>query len=240
VVRSRMFALRVTSWRGLRFDFSPDYAGAYKALLGWLVLGVISLGLLMPRFLRERYRFIMTRSRFGATSFECNPGIGRFYRTAFVGIGLAFCLWLVALLPMLLLVQGIGSSLELSPSVRRILALLPIAVFYVLFFAVVHSYSQSRNLNEVFGHTTLGSHRFHSRLSAYQLMLIYLGNTVAILATLGLYTPWAQIRLARYRLQAIELEAHGSLDDFVAATAAEVPAATGEEISSLLDVDFGF
>jgi hypothetical protein len=81
VVRSRMFALRVTSWRGLRFDFSPDYAGAYEALLGWLILGVITAGVLMPRFLRERYRFIMSRSRFGATSFACNPAIGRFYQT---------------------------------------------------------------------------------------------------------------------------------------------------------------
>ncbi len=58
--------------------------------------------------------------------------------------------------------------------------------------------------------------------------------------TLGLYTPWAQIRLARYRLQGLELEAHGSLDHFVADAAAPIPAATGEEISSLLDVDFGF
>ncbi|TLY90511.1 MAG: DUF898 domain-containing protein, partial [Gammaproteobacteria bacterium] len=79
-----------------------------------------------------------------------------------------------------------------------------------------------------------------SDLRATPLISIYLTNLLALIFTLGLYTPWAQIRLARYRLQGLELEAHGSLDDFVAAAAAPIPAATGEEISSLLDVDFGF
>ncbi len=87
VVKSRMFALRVTSWRGLRFDFAEDYGGAYQVLLGWLVLGFISFGLLMPRVSRERYRFIVTRSRFGQTPFECEPGIGRFYKTAIAAAG---------------------------------------------------------------------------------------------------------------------------------------------------------
>jgi uncharacterized membrane protein YjgN (DUF898 family) len=58
--------------------------------------------------------------------------------------------------------------------------------------------------------------------------------------TLGLYTPWAQLRLARYRLECLELEVRGSLDDFVAATNAPVPAAMGEELTSFFDLDFGF
>ena len=122
---------------------------------------------------------------------------------------------------------------------RQFLAL-PVALAYVFMFAVVHGYTQARNLNEVFSNTTLGEHRIVSRLKAGTLIGIYLSNTFLVILTAGLYTPWAQIRLARYRLEALELEAHGSLDDFVAASAAPVPTATGEELSSLLDVDFGF
>jgi uncharacterized membrane protein YjgN (DUF898 family) len=43
-----------------------------------------------------------------------------------------------------------------------------------------------------------------------------MSNLALIAVTLGVYTPWAQVRLARYRLSAIELEAHGSLDEFAA------------------------
>lgn len=88
-------------------------------MVGWLILAIVSLGTLAPRFSRERYRFIMSRSRFGATSFECNPGIGRFYQTAFGAIGLTVLVWLIVLLPGVLLTQGIGSLHELSPSARR-------------------------------------------------------------------------------------------------------------------------
>ena len=104
---------------------------------------------------------------------------------------------------------------------------------------MVLGYTHARNLNEVIGHTSLGPHRLHSSLSARRLIGIYFTNGLGMLLTLGLFTPWAQVRLARYRFEAVEVEVHGSLDQFVATTAARVPAAAGEEISSLFDIDFG-
>ena len=240
VVKSRMFSLRVTSWRGLRFDFAPDYSGAYRALVGYLILGVVSLGLLMPLFVRERYRFIMTRSHYGATAFDCNPGIGRFYRTAFASMGLALAVMMVIMFPGVLILGMIAGPLHLSPAAIRQFSLLPVGLSYIFLFAVVHGYTYARNMNEVFSHTSLGEHRFASKLEASSLIGIYLSNVFLVILTLGVYTPWAQIRLARYRMEAIELEAYGSLDEFVAASSAAVPAATGAELSSLLDVDFGF
>lgn len=239
VVKSRMFAMRVTSWRGLRFDFLPDYANAYAVMLGWLFLGVITLGILMPQFILERYRFIVTRGRYGATPFECEPRTGRFYKTAFGAFGLAIGMGLLAVLiaaPMIAVLKGT----HVTPAADRILGLLPVLLIYALMLPTIHGYTQARNLNEVFGHTTIGSHRLISTLSASSLIGIYLSNLALIVLTLGVYTPWAQIRVARYRLTAIELEAHGSLDEFAAAAAAAVPAAAGEEISSFLDLDFGF
>jgi len=147
---------------------------------------------------------------------------------------------LAIILPGMFIIGFVAQSLHLSKPAIQTLSVVPVALAYILMFAVVHGYTQARNLNEVFSHTMLGEHRILSRLAAGSLIGIFLSNTFLIILTLGLYTPWAQIRLARYRLEALELEAHGSLDDFVAAAAAEVPAATGEELSSLLDVDFGF
>lgn len=240
VVKSRTFAMRVTSWRGLRFDFLPDYAGAYRVLLGWFILGVVSFGLLIPLFLLERYRFIVTRGRYGSTPFECTPGAGRFYKTAFGAFGLMLGIVVAVAIAAGVLTLAL-KAMHLTPATTRILAAAPILLIYALMLPAVHAYTQARNLNEVFGHTSIGPHRFTSTLSASRLFGIYLSNLALIVVTLGVYTPWAEIRLARYRLSAIDLAVHGSLDEFAApATAPAVPAAAGEEISSFFDVDFGF
>ena len=41
-------------------------------------------------------------------------------------------------------------------------------------------------------------------------------NWLAIIKTLGLFIPWAQVRVARFRAEYLVLQLHGSLDDFVA------------------------
>jgi uncharacterized membrane protein YjgN (DUF898 family) len=238
VVKSRTFAMRVTSWRGLRFDFAADYGGAYRALLGWLVLGFISLGLLMPRFSRERYRFIVTRSRFGKTAFECNPAIGRFYKTAIAAAGLTLAIGIFGGLIVAMIGAGLAAGGE-KPASSVWMTYLPL-LLYAVILPVVLGYTQSRNHNEVFEHTSIGPHQLHCKLSASRLIGIFFTNLLGMVFTLGLYTPWAQLRLARYRLECLELEVRGSLDDFVAATNAPVPAAMGEELTSFFDLDFGF
>jgi uncharacterized membrane protein YjgN (DUF898 family) len=155
-------------------------------------------------------------------------------------MGLGLVLGIVLFLPATLLIVGLGNAAGASPGVLRVVSTVLTAVLYAVSFSVIHGYTQARNLNEVFGATELGPHRFRSSLSAGDLIGIYLGNSALIVLTLGLYTPWAQIRLARYRLEAVELEAHGSLDEFAAAGKGPVPAAAGEEIGSFFDLDFGF
>jgi uncharacterized membrane protein YjgN (DUF898 family) len=239
LVKSRMFTMRVTSWRGLRFDFAPDYAGAYRVFIGWGIFGIVTLGLGMPRFARERYRFVVNRGRFGTTAFECNPDVGRFYKTMFAGMGLSIVMGIVLFLPATLLVAVVSHAVHGSPTVMRVISLAIVGVAYTVMASVLHAYTQSRNLNEVFDKTELGPHRFVSTLEATPLTGIYLSNLLLILLTLGLYTPWAEVRLARYRLECLQLEAHGSLDEFAAAGSAAVPAAAGEEIGSFFDLDFG-
>jgi uncharacterized membrane protein YjgN (DUF898 family) len=242
VVRSRLFSMRVTSWRGLRFDFRKDYGGAYRSLLGWFVLGVITVGILIPRFLRERYRFIVTRTRFGTTAFDCTPRIGRFYRTAFgaLGLGIAAAMIFAVLATVSISLWKLKLAQVLPAASGRVAGVTGALLAYGLVLAVAFAYTHARNFNEVLNHTTLGPHKVRCTLSARKLMELYFTNALAMVCTLGLFTPWARIRLARYQLQAVELECRGSLDDLVGRAELVVPGAAGEEISSFLDVDFGF
>lgn len=236
LVKSRLFSMRMTSWRGLRFDFAPDYAGAYRTLGGWGLASVATLGLLTPMFLLARYRFIVSRTRYAGESFECEPSAGRFFKTALI----AGALVVVALIAFSI-VAGVAvvSSGGADGAPAPWLQFVPVILFYVAVFPLLAGYTTSRNLNEVFRTTTLGPHRFRSELGARRLAWLYFSNVALIIVTLGLYTPWAQIRMARYRVETLTLVASGSLDEIVAAGGRGATSATGEEISDLFDVDFG-
>jgi uncharacterized membrane protein YjgN (DUF898 family) len=139
--------------------------------------------------------------------------------------------------PAILRLFGMDMAGELS---RKILGIVMTLAVYVVLVPVILGYTKARNLNEVINHTKVGPHRLHSSLKARKLIGIYFTNVLMMIATLGLYTPWAQIRLARYQLGVMEIEPQGSLDEITSSGMAHIPTATGEEVSSFLDVDFGF
>jgi|GEM_PF-5119665 len=53
---------------------------------------------------------------------------------------------------------------------------------------------------------------FHSELETSTLVGIYVSNALVILCTLGMATPWAAIRIARYRVSAVKLICYADLD----------------------------
>ena len=71
-----------------------------------------------------------------------------------------------------------------------------------------------------------------------RMLWLYLSNLVAIVASVGLMIPWAQVRLARYRLSRLSLQTVAGLDRHVAAEP-ETASATGQELGSTFDVDVG-
>ena len=70
------------------------------------------------------------------------------------------------------------------------------------------------------------------------MLWLYLSNVFAIIFSLGLLIPWAEIRMTRYRMDNLKLLASGDLAGFVAKEQ-QTMAATGEEISDFFDFDVG-
>lgn len=238
IVRSRMFALRMTSWRGLRLSFRRDYQGAYTVFLGWMLLAALTLGVLYPRAMWERYRYLVSRSSFGQSPFNSTPRLKRFYITALAAIGL-WLGWMVGFIIMIVIATAVAKDSGLSSDHLAMLILIVMGLCYLLLFSILRAYTQSRYLNEVLGTTQLGSVRLKCRISATQLLGLYVSNGLGIIFTLGLYTPWAEIRVARYRMQCLQFEFAGSPEQFVAAAEAPGVGAAGEEISEFFDLDFG-
>ena len=82
--------------------------------------------------------------------------------------------------------------------------------------------------------------RFRSELRAQPLAWLYVTSAAVVILTLGLATPWARVRLARFRADALALLAPSGLDAF--AQASEPAAGLGElasEAADLFDFDLG-
>jgi len=64
---------------------------------------------------------------------------------------------------------------------------------------------------------------------------IFFSNSVLVMLTAGFYTPWAKVRMARYRASCTEMQIYGDLDGFVAGEAQRA-GAVGLELGDAFDV----
>ncbi|MDH4275437.1 MAG: YjgN family protein, partial [Gammaproteobacteria bacterium] len=236
LVMSLRFRLHNSSYRGLRFAFTGSIKKGYFNFLLLPVLTVFTLYLLAP-FTHQRIKaFQHNHSRFGTTNFSFNASVGGFYKIYFV----AFFIPLIALIAMIVMmvsaiVQGGEAEAQKGPPFMLILAMEGI---FVLIYLVVVPYFFARIQNIVWNNTQLGAHRFKSDVTARGLWWIMFSNFIGIVLTLGLYMPYASIRLARYRLEHMALMVDGSLQSFVAGVETNANA-TGEETAGMFDVDIG-
>lgn len=235
VVKSLRFRFRMTSWRGLRFDFDQQFGRAYLVYFGWGLATGLTLGLLLPQFVRKLHQFAVGHASYGSTRFRCEPPLAPFYWAALKALGFLVGVAVAGGAVGLLLTSLSGGGGDQAGIVLSMLPLVSIMVAYIVAAGIF----QAGTMNAVYSSTSLGPHQLHSALSGPRLAWLYLGNALAIIASLGLLVPWATVRLLRYRLGTLHVDAVGSVDEFVAAQQSAAPGATGEEIAEVFDVDFG-
>jgi uncharacterized membrane protein YjgN (DUF898 family) len=255
IVRSMAFNAHYSSYRNLRFGFRAEYLDALRAIWPLLLVPISTLLLpeLDPADLKTSpkdlwfafipllifgavYPFVygavkllhINRSRFGAVSFGTEVRIRSFYWIWLkgAGIGTVGAMFLMMVTMVFVFIPVIGVVLTM--------------LAYAMMMTAVVAYTRSRTTNLVFNATTLHSAprvmTFDSNLSAIKLARIYFVNALAIVVSLGLLIPWAAIRLARYRAEALNLVTAGSLEDHLADISRGV-AATGEELGEMFDID---
>lgn len=231
--QSLRFRLHYSSWRGLRFAFRGTLKGAYAAFMLWPFLTVITLYLLGPMWHQRLKRYQHDNSAFGTTPFRFSAPVGSFYRIYLVAGGVS-----VALIAVFAILVG-GTHLFGTGKSEAAMYFVMFAVFiaaFLVYSLLVGPYLLSRIQNLVWNHTTIGPHRLECRLRARKLAWIMISNLVLVVVTLGLFMPFAAVRLARYRMSCMTLLPATSLEEFVAGEQANV-AAVGEELGEFLDLD---
>jgi uncharacterized membrane protein YjgN (DUF898 family) len=231
VVRSRIFNLRNSSHRNIRFSFRPNYGEAYQVFLWWSLLVPLTLGVLAPYVLYRQKRFLVENSSYGSTAFRFHATPEQFYR-----------LFAPLLVPLLLggaLVGGMALTGKAAPGQPYTgLMTIPLVVLVFVFYYIATVWIPTAITNVTWSATSIGDHRFHSALRARDLCWIYISNAIAMPLSLGLLAPWATVRLVNYRLDRLSLTGAGGLDT-IAAGADEAVGATGEELGDMLGFDLG-
>lgn len=114
-----------------------------------------------------------------------------------------------------------------------------VVLLYAMFIFAISAYVQSRVSNLVWNNTTLDHLGFHSTQRMRDLIWLYFSNIVVLILTFGLATPWAQIRMAKYRIDHLTLLGETNWDHFVGEKK-QAARATGEEMAEMFDVDISF
>ena len=231
--RSFRFRLVNTSYRGLRFGFDGATSAAYRALLAWPLAALASLGLLWPKAHREVKRYQIGEARFGAERFHFSATAREFYHV-YIRISL------VALLPLALLATGVFVAFaDGEATTSRHGSIVAIGAGFaalVVALVLIRPLARAWLHNLFWNRTRLGVHRFRSTATGRRLAWIVVTNTLLTVITLGLYQPFARVRLARYLLASMSFACIGGMDALVAGGRARIDAA-GEEIADALDLD---
>lgn len=240
--RSFCFRLGNSSYRGLRFRFAGTTGESYGVFLVWPALAVFSLGLLWPLAHQRMKAYQHRNSRYGTSPLGFDASAGVFY-----SLYLRLALMLAGLLILAVILTGsnlfgLVNSAQLTK--EQILALAGMLVttllgIYLLAFLIIGPWFTARLQNLVWNATVLGPHRLASRVRARDLLAIYLTNFLAIVLTLGLFKPYADIRLAKYRMDRMALLARTDLEEFIADQVQQV-GAMGEEAGEVLGLDIAF
>jgi len=218
-VKSLTFRARNTAFRNIRFNFTGRYGEAAKWYIGGPLIVPVTIGLAYPLVMKGQKQFAVANTTYGTAPFRFEARTRDFY--AIFGVVVLVVVALIAL------------QMATQKTIPWLGGVIIIPAYLYIF-----AFWNSQMGNIIYNASSLESHRFISDLRTRDIMLLYLTNTLGILVTLGLFVPWANVRLARYRAQRLKLVANGNLNNFINSQAENV-SSTGEEVGEIFDVDIG-
>jgi len=195
IVKSMSFNLKHTTHRGLRFGFKGQTSELFGIYLKGTLLQVVTLGLYIPIFILNLIAFKFENTQFGneQLKFERRPGFYKIYLKA----GLMYFGFFILLIT--LIVASIKDGAHGEPPEQPIW----IQMFTYLLIALITAYIKGNTFNYVIGSLSSPGLSFSSTLKVSELIKMYITNLLAIVFTFGLATPWAMLRLYRYKAESM-------------------------------------
>lgn len=255
VMRSMMFNARYTSYRNLNFSFERNLIDAVKTFIGLTLLMIVTLGLAYPWLIHAIQKYRVDNHGFGQYIFHFKSSIKAFYKYHVIGL-------LIVILTLVVVSMIFGGSMaaimgpfnadpESNPASSSMasISLVFVSILYFVGYYLAYAYVQANVFNTVWSNTSLNKASAHvltaqtvplmafkGKLATGKMFFIYLTNTLGIIVSVGLLIPWAKIRLARYRIESLDVSSLADLK-VITANQQEQVGTIGSEMGDLLDID---
>ena len=257
VMRSLMFNARYSSYRNLYFTFEKNLKDAYKVFVGLVILIPLTLGLIYPYYFHEVQRYRIDNHSFGQYVFKLKSSVKAFYKYYLVAVliviagGILIGMIFGGSIAVLSGSLGESADAEAGMSPNALTSLMLISVFYFIAYYFAYAYVRTKVFNQVWTNTSLNKASafklsaptvplmaFKGNLETKKIFWIYLSNTIGIVLSVGLLIPWAKIRLARYRIESLDVTSIADLK-VITSQQREQVGTIGSEMGDILDIDIG-
>lgn len=261
LLKSLQFRARNTAFRNIRFRFHGTYPSALLAIgicpaliplpfvahSLWAQHAPLShytlyyfafctsaffLGIAIKNYLN----FIVSNTSYGVTRFTFTSKIGEYYgmiAMILIGVGTLALLVIFSVLVVTMTMSTLDYSFR--PDVNRLIGALIGVVIYLWAKAMFTSHTTNLLYNSI---VIPEWYTFTSKVTSWGLFKVNLINTVLIILTLGMYIPFAKIRLIKYRVSALSLNSMRPLDEFMFDSSHRV-SATGQEVGEMFGLELG-
>ncbi len=251
VMRSMMFNARYTSYRNLNFSFERNLLGAIKIFIGLIILMVVTLGLTYPLLIHGVQKYRVDNHGFGQYIFHFKSSIKAFYKYHIIGLLIVIVALAISVMfsgGMATIIGPFNADSEADP----VLSSTPwvfVSILYLMGYYLAYAYVQANTFNTVWSNTSLNKAPAHlltvpavplmafkGNLTTSKMLFIYLTNTLGIILSVGLLIPWAKVRLAKYRIESLDVSSLADLK-VITANQQEQMGAIGSEMGDFLDID---
>lgn len=250
VNRSIKFRLHNTKHRNIRFAHHAHSGKYYLFYLLHGLLYVVSLGFSYGYSLSEFKKLLFDNSSYGSTGFRYNGKADGIYWQLIKTAGFTILLFIIVMIFVLIISTilaplftdgappSVDSDSEEAIKKGAVFIVLGVYFAYLVILIVGKAAYDAFVGNYVWESVSLEQTRFKSTLKATTLAWIYSTNILAVIFSLGLFTPWARVRITRYKCKNFAISCP-DISSFIAASQ-EDSTAIGEEAEDFFDIDIGF
>jgi uncharacterized membrane protein YjgN (DUF898 family) len=253
------FRLHNTWYRGLHFDFTGTTGGAYRAYLppaltvllpsallavdqsgrSTAIASLLYLGFPLMYGVMKGYQH--RHLQFGSAASSYMVKARRFYKPYLVAGLFMFGIMAVAVM----LTFGVMAALpkhdgDATPLWVSFLPLVFSVVLAYFAYLLMGPYTQARLGNLAWSNTAFPGLQIRSTMSARAFARLQTANVLLTLLTLGLYRPFAVVKVYRFRLANLNLHAAAGLEQVVAAVGPQRRGASGDGVADFFDLDLSW
>ena len=239
VYRTIRYRLTRTKWRGIRGNLGGSAVKFACMATLYMIIGICSLGLLMPWAIARTTSYQMNNVHFGNHRTQFTGRARALYMPYFMLLGGIIALGAAIFGVVYLSIDPEAMAYAYGPyGINDITPFITIGIGYVAFIIgvfLVQSFFEAAVARWFFGNMSFRNIRMRSVLQGTALFSVRLVNIGLLLVTLGVAYAWTHVRMLRLTINAVQFSGPAELDTLVQDT---MPAPKrGEGLLEALDID---